>query len=96
MADTSNSVSDAQDLDGKIQAGDVTNSDLDNDILDRTRLLRDTLELLVDRSDNQRRQCDQLSHENRYLQDYIENLMSQGNLLDKWTIRIGARYGVAR
>ncbi|SCV00333.1 LAME_0G09010g1_1 [Lachancea meyersii CBS 8951] len=53
------------------------------ELLDKTKLLRDTLELLLDRSEEQRKQCDQLSHENRYLQDYIENLMSQGNVLDK-------------
>ncbi|SCU87297.1 LAFA_0E05886g1_1 [Lachancea sp. 'fantastica'] len=83
MAETSNGVSDAQDLNGKIQTTGETNSDRNIEISNRTRLLRDTLELLVDRSDEQRKQCDQLSHENRYLQDYIENLMSQGNVLDK-------------
>ncbi|SCU85950.1 LANO_0C06128g1_1 [Lachancea nothofagi CBS 11611] len=50
---------------------------------DKTKLLRDTLELLLDKSEKQKRICEQLTHENRYLQDYVENLMSQGNVLDK-------------
>ncbi|CEP63278.1 Slo1p LALA0_S07e06502g [Lachancea lanzarotensis] len=83
MAEGTGNVPDIQDFDDKIQTGSDTDFGVNSEIPNRTKLLRDTLELLVNRSDEQRKQCDQLSHENRYLQDYIENLMSQGNVLDK-------------
>ncbi|SCW04263.1 LAFE_0H09670g1_1 [Lachancea fermentati] len=48
-----------------------------------TKLLRDTLELLLSKSSEQKKVCEQLSQENRYLQDYVENLMSSGGVLEK-------------
>ncbi|CUS22540.1 LAQU0S06e00364g1_1 [Lachancea quebecensis] len=53
------------------------------DLLTKTKLLRDTLELLLENSEEQKKVCEQLAHENRYLQDYVENLMSSSNVLDK-------------
>ncbi|CAR25200.1 Slo1p [Lachancea thermotolerans CBS 6340] len=53
------------------------------DLLAKTKLLRDTLQLLLEKSEEQKKVCEQLAHENRYLQDYVENLMSSGNVLDK-------------
>ncbi|SCU90369.1 LADA_0F03576g1_1 [Lachancea dasiensis] len=58
-------------------------SEQNKDLLEKTKLLRDTLDLLLDKSEAQKKACDQLAHENRYLQDYVENLMLQGDVLEK-------------
>ena len=52
-------------------------------LLNRTKLLRDTLELLLDKSEEQKNVCEQLAQDNQCLQDYVENLMCSGNVLDK-------------
>ncbi|CAB4255490.1 similar to Saccharomyces cerevisiae YER180C-A SLO1 Protein interacting with Arl3p, which is a GTPase of the Ras superfamily involved in vesicle- tethering at the Golgi [Maudiozyma barnettii] len=51
--------------------------------LKETKLLRDTLDLLWDKTLEQRKVCEQLQQENEYLHDYIDNLMSSSNVLDK-------------
>ncbi|QLG74570.1 hypothetical protein HG535_0G04530 [Zygotorulaspora mrakii] len=48
-----------------------------------TRLLRDTLDLLWNQTLEQRNMCEQLEKENAYLQEYISNLMTSSNVLDK-------------
>ncbi|CAL9738325.1 hypothetical protein MOSE0_N08702 [Monosporozyma servazzii] len=60
-----------------------SNSERDMSLLQETRLLRDTLDLLWNKSLEQRKICDDLQHENEYLQDYINNLMSSSNVLEK-------------
>lgn len=52
-------------------------------LLDEAKLLRDTLELLWDRTLEQRKMCEELQQENEYLQGYIDSLMSSSNILDK-------------
>lgn len=51
--------------------------------LNETKLLRDTLDLLWEKTLEQRKVCEQLQQENEYLHDYIDNLMSSSNVLDK-------------
>ncbi|SMN21661.1 similar to Saccharomyces cerevisiae YER180C-A SLO1 Protein interacting with Arl3p, which is a GTPase of the Ras superfamily involved in vesicle-tethering at the Golgi [Maudiozyma saulgeensis] len=51
--------------------------------LNETKLLRDTLDLLWDKTLEQRKVCEQLQQENEYLHEYIDNLMSSSNVLDK-------------
>lgn len=53
------------------------------DLLQETKLLRDTLDLLWNHTSEQRQLCEQLKAENEYLQDYISNLMTSSNVLDK-------------
>lgn len=48
-----------------------------------TKLLRDTLDLLWNQTLEQRKVCQQLEQENEYLQDYISNLMTSSNVLEK-------------
>lgn len=52
-------------------------------LLQETKLLRDTLDLLWNHTSEQRKVCEQLKEENEYLQDYISNLMTSSNVLDK-------------
>lgn len=61
----------------------LSNSAKDNELLNETKLLRDTLDLLWNKSLEQRKICEDLQHENEYLQDYINNLMSSSNVLEK-------------
>lgn len=60
-----------------------SNAEKDISLLQETRLLRDSLDLLWNKSLEQRKICDDLQHENEYLQDYINNLMSSSNVLEK-------------
>lgn len=55
----------------------------DETLLKEVKLLRDTLDLLWNKNLEQRKICDELKHENEYLQDYINNLMSSSNVLEK-------------
>lgn len=55
----------------------------DEKLLKEIKLLRDTLDLLWNKSLEQRKICDDLQHENEHLQDYINNLMSSSNVLEK-------------
>lgn len=55
----------------------------DQKVLNETKLLRDTLDLLWDKTLEQRKICEQLKLENAYLHEYIDNLMSSSNVLDK-------------
>lgn len=55
----------------------------DETLLKEVKLLRDTLDLLWNKNLEQRKICDDLQHENEYLQDYINNLMSSSNVLEK-------------
>lgn len=53
------------------------------ELINETRLLRDTLDLLWNQTMEQRNLCQQLEQENEYLQEYISNLMTSSNVLDK-------------
>lgn len=53
------------------------------ELINETRLLRDTLDLLWNQTTEQRNLCQQLEQENEYLQEYISNLMTTSNVLDK-------------
>ncbi|KAK5773656.1 Slo1p PWA37_004933 [Arxiozyma heterogenica] len=55
----------------------------DEKLLKETKLLRDTLDLLWNKSLEQHKICDDLQRENEHLQDYINNLMSSSNVLEK-------------
>lgn len=52
-------------------------------LLAETILLRDTLDILLNKSIEQKKTCDQLTQENKYLQDYVDSLMNMGNVLNK-------------
>lgn len=70
------------------ESGDVPGADdktaLNNTSLYKeTKILRDTLDLLWNQTLEQRNMCEQLEHENAYLEDYISNLMTSSNVLDK-------------
>lgn len=52
-------------------------------LLNETKLLKDTLDLLWNKTLEQRQVCEHLEQENDYLQDYVNNLMSSSNVLDK-------------
>lgn len=52
-------------------------------LLKETKLLRDTLDLMLNKSIEQKKICEQLANENKLLQDYVENLMSSGNVLSQ-------------
>ncbi|BAO38636.1 hypothetical protein KLMA_20178 [Kluyveromyces marxianus DMKU3-1042] len=61
-----------------------TNSKTNSDgLAEKTKILRDTLDLLLNKSIEQRRICEELKQENKYLQDYIDNLMGMGDVLSK-------------
>lgn len=55
----------------------------DQKLFSETKLLRDTLDLLWNKTLEQRKVCEQLQQENEYLQHYIDNLMTSSNFLDK-------------
>ncbi|CCK71255.1 Slo1p KNAG_0G01980 [Huiozyma naganishii CBS 8797] len=55
----------------------------DDKLLKETVLLRDTLDLLWNKTLEQRKICDNLEQQNTYLQGYINNLMSSSNVLEK-------------
>lgn len=57
--------------------------DRQENLTKETQLLKDTLDLLWNRTLEQRKLCDQLEQENENLKDYINNLMSSSNVLDK-------------
>ena len=62
-----------------------TNSKTNSDgLAEKTKILRDTLDLLLNKSIEQRRICEELKQENKYLQDNIDNLMGMGDVLSKW------------
>lgn len=52
-------------------------------LLNETKLLKDTLDLLWNKTLEQRQVCEHLEQENDYLQDYVNNLMSSSNVLNK-------------
>lgn len=63
---------------------DITQpSNEEQKILDETRILRDTLDLLWNKTLEQRKVCEELQQENDYLQDYINSLMTSSNVLEK-------------
>lgn len=66
-----------------IKAASSSGDDNASNLLKETELLRDTLDLLLNNSLEQRKLCDQLTQENKYLQEYVENLMSSSNVLEK-------------
>lgn len=66
-----------------IKAASSSGDDNAGNLLKETELLRDTLDLLLNNSLEQRKLCDQLTQENKYLQEYVENLMSSSNVLEK-------------
>ncbi|CAI4060653.1 hypothetical protein SKDZ_05G2620 [Saccharomyces kudriavzevii ZP591] len=49
----------------------------------QTKLLKDTLDLLWNKTLEQQEVCGQLKQENDYLEDYIGNLMKSSNVLEK-------------
>ncbi|CAD6622185.1 HN1_G0002550.mRNA.1.CDS.1 [Saccharomyces cerevisiae] len=49
----------------------------------QTKLLKDTLDLLWNKTLEQQEVCEQLKQENDYLEDYIGNLMRSSNVLEK-------------
>lgn len=62
---------------------DPASSNPDNELLKETKLLRDTLDLLWNQTLEQRNICQDLERENEYLQEYIGNLMTSSNVLEK-------------
>ena len=57
-------------------------------LAEETKILRDTLDLLLNKSIEQRRICEELKQENKYLQDYIDNMMEMGDVLNLSLIHI--------
>lgn len=55
----------------------------DDGFMKETKLLRDTLDLLWNQTVQQRNLCQELERENEYLQEYIGNLMTSSNVLEK-------------
>ncbi|CAI4061600.1 hypothetical protein SUVZ_05G2620 [Saccharomyces uvarum] len=49
----------------------------------QTKLLKDTLDLLWNKTLEQQEVCEHLKQENDYLEDYIGNLMKSSNVLEK-------------
>ncbi|EDO16689.1 hypothetical protein Kpol_1052p37 [Vanderwaltozyma polyspora DSM 70294] len=67
-----------------VRVNSISNDNSENrQLLKETRLLRDTLDLLWNKTLEQKQVCEQLEQENEYLQDYINNLMASSNVLDK-------------
>ncbi|CAR58065.1 uncharacterized protein GVI51_L06237 [Nakaseomyces glabratus] len=60
-----------------------SNSEISKEQYQETKLLRDTLDLLWNKTLEQRKLCNQLEQENENLKDYINNLMTSSNVLDK-------------
>lgn len=60
-----------------------SNSEISKEQYKETKLLRDTLDLLWNKTLEQRKLCNQLEQENENLKDYINNLMTSSNVLDK-------------
>ncbi|QLL32033.1 hypothetical protein HG536_0C02010 [Torulaspora globosa] len=58
-------------------------SHANSNLLRETKLLRDTLDLLWHQTAEQRNLCQELERENEYLQEYIGNLMTSSNVLEK-------------
>lgn len=52
-------------------------------MMHQTKLLKDTLDLLWNKTLEQQEVCEQLKQENDYLEDYIGNLMKSSNVLEK-------------
>lgn len=61
---------------------DITQNNRDK-LVQETKLLRDTLDLLWNRSMEQRKINNDIRQENEYLQDYINSLMSSSHVLEK-------------
>lgn len=66
-----------------IEQKDSMQNNGDTKLFDETKILRDTLDLLWNQTLEQRKVCQQLEQENEYLQDYISNLMTSSNVLEK-------------
>lgn len=49
--------------------------------LDQALKLRDKLDSLLRRTVQTQRKCEKLNHDNRYLQDYVGNLMDSSDFL---------------
>ncbi|CCH42812.1 hypothetical protein BN7_2356 [Wickerhamomyces ciferrii] len=45
--------------------------------------LRDKMEALIRRTVQTKKRCDKLDHDNKYLQEYVGNLMNSGDFLSK-------------
>ncbi|QLQ82440.1 hypothetical protein HG537_0H02020 [Torulaspora globosa] len=60
-----------------------TPSQADSNLLQETKLLRDTLDLLWHQTAEQKNLCQELERENEYLHEYIGNLMTSSNVLEK-------------
>lgn len=50
--------------------------------------LRDKLDSLIRRTVQTKKKCDKLDHDNKYLQEYVGNLMNSGDFLSKkvWNV----------
>ncbi|CCE61268.1 hypothetical protein TPHA_0A01850 [Tetrapisispora phaffii CBS 4417] len=58
-------------------------SDPNSKLRNETKLLRDTLDLLWNKTLEQQQLCEQSEKENEYLQEYINSLMASSNVLDR-------------
>ncbi|CCH61488.1 hypothetical protein TBLA_0E04340 [Henningerozyma blattae CBS 6284] len=57
--------------------------DKEQRLLHETKLLKDTLDLLWNKTLEQREVSNRMHQENRYLKEYINSFMSSSNVLDK-------------
>jgi len=51
--------------------------------LEEALQLRDKLDSLIRRTVQTKKRCEKLDHDNKYLQDYVGNLMNSGDFLSK-------------
>lgn len=72
-----------QEISGNVSIQAAEPARHEKELITETRLLRDTLDLLWNQTAEQRKMCQQLEQENEYLQEYISNLMTSSNVLDK-------------
>ncbi|KAH3901904.1 Slo1p SCDLUD_001688 [Saccharomycodes ludwigii] len=62
---------------------DLNENNKSTDYKELSTLYKDTINLLKSELSIQTQLCDKLENENQYLQDYVENLMSSGEVLSK-------------
>lgn len=51
--------------------------------LEKTIQLRDKLEALIRRTSQTKNNCDKLDHDNKYLQEYVGNLMNSNEFFSR-------------
>ncbi|CAI4038650.1 hypothetical protein SMKI_05G2650 [Saccharomyces mikatae IFO 1815] len=79
--DTKSSIADHSSIEANLGEREIKTKN--ERMMRQTKLLKDTLDLLWNKTLEQQEVCEQLKQQNDYLEDYIGNLMKSSNVLEK-------------